>query len=81
MAKNMAKLNEYRVVTNIEWCSDNTMETNTLININDYPVAIGDIYENGLFYRNGERILTSFEELSLKYVALNTSYQEGINSI
>lgn len=81
MAKNMAKLDDNFVVINIEWCSDKTVETNTLVNMNDYPVTIGDTYEGGLFYRNGERVLTPLEELSIKYYELNDSYQEGVNSI
>lgn len=80
MAKNMARLDN-NVVINIEWCSDETVETNTLVNMNDYPVMIGDIYEDGFFYRNGERVLTPLEELSIKYYELNTSYDEGVNSI
>ena len=81
MAKDMAKLNVNGVVINIEWCSDKTVESDTLKEINDYPVAMGDIYESGYFYRNGEKVLTPLEEITLKYDELNTSYQEGINSI
>lgn len=29
--------------------------------VGDIPVAIGDNYENGAFYRNGEKVLTAFE--------------------
>ena len=81
MAKNMARLDDNGVVINIEWRSDKTVETNTLVNMNDYPVVINDIYKDGFFYRNGERVLTPLEELSIKYYELNASYNEGINSI
>lgn len=81
MAKNMARLDDNNIVINIEWCSDKTIETETLVNIHDYPVVSGDIYENRLFYRNGERVLSPFEELSLRYSELSTSYADGVNSI
>lgn len=60
MAKNMAKL-ENNIVTNILWCSDRAAETDTLKNVGDYMVAIGDTYADGYFYRNGERCLTQLE--------------------
>lgn len=81
MGKNMARIDDNNNVINIEWCSDIITESDTLKEISNYPICIGDTYENGLFYRNGERVLTSFEELSLKYVELNNSYNEGVNSI
>ena len=81
MAKNMARLDSNGIVINIEWCSDKTSETGTLVNMSDYPAAIGDTYKDGCFYRNGEKVLPPFEELSMKYYELNSSYQEGINSI
>ena len=81
MAKNMARLDGNGIVINIEWCSDKTSDTETLVNMSDYPVAIGDTYKDGFFYRNGEKVLAPFEELSMKYYELNSSYQEGINSI
>ena len=61
MAKNMARLNENNIVVNLEWYSDEKLETEELVNIDDYPVGIGDIYENGIFYRDGEKLLTQLE--------------------
>lgn len=29
----------------------------------DYPVAIGDTYADGAFYRNGEKLLTAAESM------------------
>ena len=81
MAKNMARLDKDSIVINIEWCSDQTIETDMLVNMNDCPVTIGDIYQDGFFYRNGERLFTAFEELALKYDELHSSYNEGVNSI
>lgn len=84
----MARLDNNFVVINIEWCSDETIETETLINMNDRPVMIGDTYKNEKFYRNGVEILTPFEELLIKNIELEaqqneliTSYSEGVNSI
>lgn len=87
MAKNMAKLDN-NIVINIEWCSDNTPESNVFVNIGDFPVSIGDTYDNGYFYRNGERVLTTLEYAFLaiynyetQQEELNNSYNEGVNSI
>jgi hypothetical protein len=88
MAKSMARLDENSIVINIEWMSDNTNETNNLININDCQIMIDDIYKNGKFYRNGKEILSPLEEaysviddFVKKEEELITSYNEGVNSI
>ena len=60
MAKSMA-LVENGVVVNVLWCSDRESETETLIDTEDRPVAIGDSYESGKFYRNGEEVLTPLQ--------------------
>ena len=87
MAKNMARI-ENNIVINIEWCSDETIESEELIDVFDRSVEIGDTYENGKFYRNGEEVLTFLEEILIqneeyynKQLELDISYQEGINSI
>lgn len=61
MAKSMAVVND-GVVSNIIWCSDSEPETDTIINPADRPVAIGDTYNGGKFYRGGVEILTPLEE-------------------
>lgn len=61
MAKNMARI-ENGLVTNIEWCSDQQIQTETLINLADRPVSIGDTYDGSDFYRDGEKVLTPLEE-------------------
>lgn len=87
MAKNMAWV-EDGIVTNILWCSGDEPETATLIDMNDYPVGIGDTYENGKFYRDGVEILTPLEEaqkenaaLAAELAALDTEYRKGVDSL
>lgn len=60
MAKSMA-LVENGVVVNVLWCSDRESETETLIDTEDRPVAIGYSYESGKFYHNGEEVLTPLQ--------------------
>lgn len=61
MAKNMASVTN-GIVTNVIWCSDSEQETDTLKSSADRPVAIGDTYSGGKFYRGGVEILTPLEE-------------------
>ena len=61
MAKSMAVVDD-GVVSNIIWCSDSEPETDTIINPVDRPVAIGDTYIDGKFYRSGVEVLTPLEE-------------------
>lgn len=60
MAKSMALI-ESGTVANMLWCSDSEPETESLINPADRPVAIGDTYSGGKFYRDGAEILTTLE--------------------
>lgn len=76
MAKSMALI-ENGTVTNMLWCSDSEPETATLVNPADRPVAIGDTYSNGKFYRDGVEILTPLEE-ALKE---NAEYKNLIASL
>lgn len=61
MAKTMARI-ENGVVVNMLWCSDRELQTETLIEISDRPVGIGDTYDGSNFYRDGVEILTPLEE-------------------
>lgn len=61
MAKNMASITN-GIVTNVIWCGDSEQETDTLKSPADRPVAIGDTYSGGKFYRDGVEILTPLEE-------------------
>lgn len=62
MAKNMARIKD-GIVINVEWCSDNALETDILKDMDDRTVVIGDTYSDGNFYHDGKRILTSLETL------------------
>ena len=76
MAKSMA-LVDNGVVVNILWCSDRESETETLIDTEDRPVAIGDRYESGKFYRNGEEVLTPLQAAMKK----NAEYEAALSEI
>lgn len=71
MAKTMARL-ENGTVVNIEWCSDRQQPTDTLVDAGEYPVAVGDTYADGVFYRGGERIYSETEMLMSE---LDAAYQ------
>ena len=78
MAKSMARI-ENGLVVNIEWCSDKQAQTETLINLADRPVAIGDTYDGSDFYRDGEKVLTPIEKLELELNEYK-SYYEAVNA-
>ena len=65
MAKSMARIKD-GVVVNIEWCSDSVIQTDTLIDIEDRLINIGNTYAEGKFYDNGIEILTEKEILYKK---------------
>ena len=76
MAKSMALI-ENGTVANMLWCSDSKSATETLIDPCDRPVAIGDTYSNGKFYRGGVEILTPLEEALKK----NAEYESALTEI
>ena len=76
MAKSMA-LVDNGVVVNILWCSDREPETEALIDTADRPAAIGDSYESGKFYRNGEEVLTPLQAAMKK----NAEYEAALSEI
>ena len=76
MAKNMAFV-ENGNVSNILWCADREPDTDSLIYTADRPVAIGDTYENGKFYRNGEEVLTPLQAALKK----NDEYEAALSEI
>lgn len=61
MSKSMARIKD-GVVQNIEWVGTSTVETNTLKNIGERSVMIGDTYIDGKFYRSGNMVRTPLEE-------------------
>lgn len=76
MAKTMAALENGDVV-NMIWCSDSQSETDTLKNVDDRPVGIGDTYADGKFYRDDAEILTPLEEAR----KLNAEYEAALSEI
>ena len=83
MAKPMAVVNN-GVVSNIIWCADNTPETGTWVNCDDRPVAIGDTYADGKFYRDGTEVLTPSEDAQAQVESLsaqNAEYEAALAEI
>lgn len=60
MAKNMVRI-ENDMIINIEWWADEKSETEFLKNCAGYSLAIGDVFKDGKFYRNGEEVLPDLE--------------------
>lgn len=76
MAKSMARI-EDGIVINIEWCSDDVVQTETLIDIEDRHVSIGNTYINNKFYDNNNiEILTEKEILYKKLEDYESSLAE-----
>ena len=76
MAKAMAVITN-GTVTNVIWCSDSQLETDTLKNPGERPVGIGDTYSGGKWYRDGAEILTPMEEAQKK----NAEYEAALTEI
>lgn len=76
MAKTMAQI-ENGVVVNMLWCSDREVQTDTLIDIADRPVGIGDTYDGSDFCRDGEKVLTPVEQLQKE----NAEYETALSEI
>ena len=76
MAKSMALI-ENGAITNMLWCSDSEPETDIFLDPAGLPVAIGDTYSNGKFYRGGVEILTPLEEALKK----NAEYESALTEI
>lgn len=78
---------EDNIVTNIIWLDANCIESfPNAVATHDIPVHINDTYENGIFYRNGERVLTNLERAEqtiaeLDQVLLDTTYQNIIGEL
>ena len=67
---------ENSIVTNLIWLyPGNTGDFPNAVPCGDYPVAIGDTYTDGVFYRDGERLLTPVEQAH----AENADMQEALN--
>lgn len=54
---------ENGIVVNFIWLHPlNAEEFPDAVPYGDLPLEIGDSYEDGVFYRNGEKVLTAYEE-------------------
>ncbi|HWQ05861.1 MAG TPA: hypothetical protein VN453_01515 [Feifaniaceae bacterium] len=54
------------VVTNVIWlCSSNAGDFPSAVSVQGRLVAVGDTYENGVFYRSGEPVPTEEERIAL----------------
>lgn len=54
---------ENGMVSNLIWLHPmNASEFPDAVSIGDVPVHIGDTYSDGVFYRNGERVLSLVEQ-------------------
>ena len=94
MAKNMALI-ENGIVTNILWCSGDEPEEDTLVDVGERRVRIGDTWESGKFFRNGEEVLSPLEKaktenamltaenatLAVALDELDAEYQKGVDSL
>lgn len=86
---------ENDIVTNIIWLSPtNAADFPDAVAYGDRPVQIGDSYIDGIFYRDGEKILTQLEALrknladaqaalaeALSAEEINAAMRDGVNSI
>lgn len=62
---NYAILSEDGTVSNIIWlCSANRIDFPDAICVANCPVAIGDVYQDGVFTRYGEAVLTYPEQIA-----------------
>ena len=57
---------ENNIITNIIWLyPDNASDFPNAVPLNDVSVGIGDMYIDGIFYRDEERVLTEVEILRI----------------
>lgn len=80
MAKSMASITN-GIVTNVIWCSDSDPETDTIINPADRPIAIGDTYADGKFYRDGTEVLTPLEDAQAQVESLSAQNAELLDAM
>ncbi len=80
MAKNMASVTN-GIVTNVIWCSDSEQETDILKSPADRPVAIGDTYSDGKFYRDGTEVLTPLEDAQAQVESLSAQNAELLDAM
>ena len=58
---------ENGVVTNLMWLyPHNESDFPTAVRTEGLPVQVGDTYENGAFYREGEKVVSDLERAMMK---------------
>ena len=79
---NRYALVEDGIVTNIiSLDSRNASDFPNAVKTNDRPVAIGDTYADGKFYRDGNEVLTPLESAQLESETYKTALQTlGVNT-
>ena len=80
MAKTMVLLEDNAIV-NLLWCSNSEEETDTLKEVGDYELHIGDMFEDGKWYRDGSELLTPLEEAELKAAEYYSSLTELVEEV
>lgn len=80
MAKSMAVVDN-GVVSNIIWCADNTPQSDTWVNCGDRPVAIGDTYTDGKFYRGSTEVLAPLEDAQAQLESLTAQNSELLDAM
>ena len=73
---------ENGIVTNIIWLYEgNASDFPAAVKLGDRPVAIGDTYIDGKFYRDGNEVLTALEIVQLESETYKTALQTlGVNT-
>lgn len=70
------------IVINLIWLyPGNTSDFPNAVPCKEYPVSIGDTYTGGVFYRDGERLLSPEEEARAALsdaTAAENAYKEGV---
>ena len=68
---------ENGVVINLIWLYEgNAHEFPNAVALGDRPVAIGDSYQNGVFSRDGEPVLTEAERLAAEVAEYDAALTE-----
>lgn len=70
---------EEGVVTNIIWlAAENVLEFPGAVGVEGLPVAIGDTYTNGKFFRNGEEVKTQLTAANEEAAELTSLLGEAV---
>ena len=68
------------IVTNLIWLHPgNAADFPGAVPLGDVPAAIGDTYADGVFYRDGDRVLSVAEQLAEVQAAL-AELEEALNN-